>query len=169
MQEKQKKAYYAQYTRAQARGIEWNFTFETWLDWWGNDYQYRGRTKGKLVMARCGDQGPYSIDNCIKLTCGENVSQAQTGKTLSQLQRNILKQFAGRKSSEAYQKSAIKQTGKIKHNINSKEQIGKAQRKQIKTPWGIFNSLKEAAADNNISPQRLNGWIKQNPTEYQYL
>jgi hypothetical protein len=165
----QGKAYYAQYTRALARNIEWHFTFESWLAWWGEDYQYRGRTKGKLVMARRGDQGPYNIDNCIKLTCGENVSQAQKGKTLSQEQRDILKQFAGRKSAEAYRKSSLKQTGKVKHNTNSKEQIGQAQRKQIKTPWGMFNSLKDAALHKNISPQRLNGWIKSNPNDYQYL
>lgn len=165
----QKRAYTAQRLRAQARNIDWQFTFESWLAWWGDDYQYRGRTRGCLVMARPGDQGAYSPDNCVKITAEENVSQAQSGKILNQHQRDILKKQAGRKSPEAYRRSAEKQRGKIKHTASSKEKVAQARRRRINTPWGLFNSVKEAAAYKNISPQCLNGWIRRQPERYQYI
>ena len=65
--------------RAQAikkRGIEWHFTFDEWLDWWGDDIVNRGREKGKLVMARYNDTGPYHPDNVRKLEFGMNTRES---------------------------------------------------------------------------------------------
>ena len=45
------------------RGIEWNLTFEEWLDIWGDKITQRGRGTGKYNMCRINDIGPYSIDN----------------------------------------------------------------------------------------------------------
>jgi hypothetical protein len=67
---------------AQRRGIEFLFTFEEWLAWWEtnlgpNWQQMRGKTRGKYVMARRGDRGPYRPDNvkCI-------LAQANTKETV---------------------------------------------------------------------------------------
>ena len=71
--------YQMQRARAHARAIDWQFTYDTWIEWWGDDIVNRGRSKGKLVMARTGDHGPYSISNCKKITHSENVIEAKIG------------------------------------------------------------------------------------------
>ena len=65
-------AYAFQKNQAKQRGIEFLLTFEEWRDWWGNDFANRGCAKGKLVMARRGDEGPYKLGNIKKITCSEN-------------------------------------------------------------------------------------------------
>jgi hypothetical protein len=62
------------------RGISFEFTYDTWVDWWGADIVNRGKGKGKLCMARKGDTGPYHPDNVFKLEFELNVSQAQKGR-----------------------------------------------------------------------------------------
>ena len=51
---------------AKKRGVEWQFTFETWWAFWESSgkWPYRGNRKGKYQMARNGDRGPYSPSNC---------------------------------------------------------------------------------------------------------
>jgi hypothetical protein len=72
--------YYTQMWTAKKRGIEWNFTYDSWLDWWGADIINRGRNKGQLVMARYGDIGPYHPDNVRKLPVEENIKEANVGR-----------------------------------------------------------------------------------------
>ena len=62
------------------RNIEWQFTFEEWLDWWGDDIHNRGILKGQLVMARYGDIGPYHPDNVRKTTVEDNVKEARANR-----------------------------------------------------------------------------------------
>jgi len=64
-----------QKTHAKIRGIDFNFTFEQWVTWWGDDISQRGCRKGQLVMARLNDIGPYSPDNVIKQECGINTAE----------------------------------------------------------------------------------------------
>jgi hypothetical protein len=59
---------------AKNRGINFDFSFEEWVDWWGKDMSLRGCKKGQLVMARKNDTGPYHPNNVYKQTCGENVA-----------------------------------------------------------------------------------------------
>lgn len=75
-----KQAYWSQKCQAGKRNIPWEFTYETWIEWWGADIKLRGRGKGKLVMARIGDVGPYSVANCKKITFEANISDAQSGR-----------------------------------------------------------------------------------------
>ena len=71
-----KQKYYTQKAGAKVRGIEWHFTYDTWIEWWGDDIVNRGNKCGQLVMARVKDQGPYHPDNVQKITCNENHKQA---------------------------------------------------------------------------------------------
>lgn len=68
--------YTRQWRRAAERNIDWEFTFETWLAWWGPDIERRGCKRGMLVMARHKDSGPYSPGNCYKATANQNMSDS---------------------------------------------------------------------------------------------
>lgn len=67
--------YRAQMDMAAKRGIVWQFTFESWLTWWGDDLGRRGPGADELNMARYGDAGPYSPANCYKATRRENTRE----------------------------------------------------------------------------------------------
>lgn len=58
--------YNAQKSNAAKRGIEWQFTFESWIAFWGDDIAKRGTGHDKLCMQRFHDKGPYHPDNVKK-------------------------------------------------------------------------------------------------------
>lgn len=66
------KRYEFQRAKALVRGIEWKFTFDSWLEWWGDDLDRRGRGTFDLCMMRPGDVGPYSPENTRKGTVLQN-------------------------------------------------------------------------------------------------
>lgn len=101
--------YHATKSDAKRRGIEWQFTFESWLDWWGSDIVNRGPGPGQLVMARTGDIGPYHPSNVRKATTAENQNEAHLGKkrTPEQVERNRLSHL-GLKPSEATRQALSK-------------------------------------------------------------
>jgi len=76
MRDSIKQKYYTQKSGAKCRNIEWCFTYESWLEWWGDDIVNRGNKSGQLVMARNNDTGPYHPDNVRKVTCNANHSEA---------------------------------------------------------------------------------------------
>lgn len=78
-----KKQYDNQRRSAKYRGIEWNFTYDTWITWWGDDIQKRGISKDQLVMARNNDTGPYHPDNVKKITCSVNSIEGNKNKIFS--------------------------------------------------------------------------------------
>lgn len=65
-------AFSGQKNNAKKRGIEFLFTLDEWIDWWGDDFALRGRNPSDLCMARIGDQGAYEIGNVVKATCYDN-------------------------------------------------------------------------------------------------
>ena len=75
-----KTRYNAQKCTAIKRNIDWNFTFEAWLEWWGDDIVHRGRKKEQLVMARYGDIGAYHPNNVRKITMSDNIKEANIGR-----------------------------------------------------------------------------------------
>lgn len=75
--------YWNAYKCAKQRNIDWNFTYQSWIDWWGDDIANRGCRSGQLVMARNGDIGPYHPDNVSKKTCNENISEGNKGRVQS--------------------------------------------------------------------------------------
>lgn len=72
---KHRSAYLDQKNNASSRGVEFLFSYDEWLEWWGDDVDLRGCRLGQLVMARNGDIGPYHPDNCHKVTCSENQAE----------------------------------------------------------------------------------------------
>lgn len=56
------------------RGIPWEFTYETWLEWWKSTGKLaeRGRKSHEYCMCRIGDSGPYSPDNVFCATNADN-------------------------------------------------------------------------------------------------
>ncbi len=70
---KLRQAYHTQKQQAKVRGIEWLFTFDTWLDVWDASGKLAERGPGRLqyCMARTNDAGPYSPEN-VRITTGED-------------------------------------------------------------------------------------------------
>ena len=83
----QTRKYYRDYNNqrlhAGYRNIEWKFTFESWLVWWGDDIVNRGQGTGKLCMARNGDQGAYHPDNVRKACHEDNASEINKSKPIN--------------------------------------------------------------------------------------
>lgn len=67
--------YRQQARQASQRGLGWFFTFETWLHMWeaSGKLHLRGKGAGKYVMARRGDVGPYSPENCFICPFEQNI------------------------------------------------------------------------------------------------
>ena len=72
---KLKAAYTRQKSKAKSRGIGFHFTFDEWVEWWGDDIDRRGRKADSLVMARHDDAGDYEPGNVKKITFGDNVRE----------------------------------------------------------------------------------------------
>ena len=75
-----KKQYNQQKGNAKYRSIEWDFTYESWIEWWGDDIIRRGTKSDSLCMCRKNDTGPYSPDNTFKDTMRANSVSAHFGK-----------------------------------------------------------------------------------------
>lgn len=72
--------YVQQKTNAKKRGIPFLLTFEQWLAIWGDKLPLRGRGRGKLVMARIGDRGPYAPGNVKIIPASANVAEGTRGE-----------------------------------------------------------------------------------------
>ena len=103
MRDKKRHAYTVQRIGAKRRGIDWQFTYEEWLAWWGDDFDKRGIRKGELCMARYNDVGAYHPNNVRKATHEENVIEAMKGKKFSE--ETKVKMSASRKRYYATQSS----------------------------------------------------------------
>jgi hypothetical protein len=72
------KAFQAQRGCAGTRGVEWALTLSEWWGiWqWSGHWERRGRGRGKYVMARFRDEGPYAANNVRIITFTENLQEA---------------------------------------------------------------------------------------------
>lgn len=75
-----RRAYSTQRTSALERGVWWEFDLESWWAIWSasGKWEQRGRGRGKYVMARAGDVGPYSPSNVRICTVQENARERGT-------------------------------------------------------------------------------------------
>jgi len=104
---------------AKERNIDWQFTYESWVNWWGDDLDKRGPKSTDLCMARIGDQGAYHPKNVCKLTVSENVKEMKShslppmlGKIHSQDSKDKmkLKHIGMRYSDEVNAKKGIRKS-----------------------------------------------------------
>ena len=65
-------AFNKQKHHAKKRGIPFLITLDEWIEWWGDDFDKRGKGALDLHMGRREDTGPYELDNIIKITASEN-------------------------------------------------------------------------------------------------
>lgn len=79
-------AYCTHVLGAVSRKIDFLLTYEEWYQIWfdSGHIDERGTRKGKYVMARFGDTGPYAVGNVKIITMSENIREAHTGKTITE-------------------------------------------------------------------------------------
>ena len=70
-------AYLYQKRHAKQRGIDWQFTLDTWAAWWGEDFNQRGQGKECLMMCRVNDSGAYHPANVYKGTPQDNAKDRE--------------------------------------------------------------------------------------------
>jgi hypothetical protein len=89
-----KRKYHAHKGVAKQRGIDFNISFDDWLNIWltSNHWHERGVGKTKYVMSRVNDIGAYEVGNVLIQLHGKNVSDAMLGKKKSQAHINNWKQ-----------------------------------------------------------------------------
>jgi hypothetical protein len=77
-----KQKYDVQKAGAKSRGIEWLFTFETWVETWeqSGKWERRGNKIEQYCMARKGDVGPYAPINVDIKLHSENSVEGNKGK-----------------------------------------------------------------------------------------
>lgn len=143
--------YNGQKSMARKRGIEWQFTRDTWLEWWGADYHQRGQGRGKLCCARKNDTGPYSPDNCIKLTHEENSRQMQARKRLPDYEPPAVR----------YPYIPMKKRKGIPRNLYRSQ--------PVQTPYGRFDSIKAALEALNLDYHSFRSLCDRDPNNYYKL
>ena len=88
-----KKHYWTHKSTAKQRGIDFDLTYEEWLDiWMSSGFAHlRGVGKGKYCMSRHNDIGSYCIDNVSIIPHDKNAGDGQRGKVYS---KETLKKFS---------------------------------------------------------------------------
>lgn len=69
---KKRKCWLDQRATSKRRGVEFNLTFEEYCEFWGDDFEKKGRKYDDLCMGRYDDDGPYEVGNIYKCTNREN-------------------------------------------------------------------------------------------------
>jgi hypothetical protein len=76
-----------QRANARHRGIRFLLTFEQWWSIWRRSRRYAERGRGRYVMARYRDSGPYAVGNVRIITYKSNVREAWACKSADEVQR----------------------------------------------------------------------------------
>ncbi len=126
--------------RAKTRGIPFLFTFEEWMEAWGEKIALMGRGSTKYCMARNGpDIGPYAPGNVRIITNAENVSEGNKGKSVTQAQYDRFMTLRG------------------------------MNKKRILTPDGEFESIRAAARFYGKDPSTIIERIQRYPDQYKRI
>ena len=92
---KAKRRYNNQSWTARQRGIDFNFTFEEWYNWWlsnGVDKETAPAEythSNRLEMCRFNDQGPYEDGNVYCGTHKQNMKDRDTSKFAHMFEKKI--------------------------------------------------------------------------------
>lgn len=148
-------AFYGQARSAKRRGILFLFTLTEWWEWWQVDGRWdrRGRTKGAFVMARHGDQGPYSPENVYCATQQQNHQDADPIKHREACKLGIQK--------------AVAQGMVLGAHLRIRGD-GHPKSKAIITPMGRFGSAALAADAYGIHPNSATKKARQNWNGWRY-
>ena len=79
-----KRKWWDQRQSARRRGIEFDFSFESWLQFWldsGHWYQRGIKSADSYVMSRFNDTGPYRLDNVVIKSNRDNVLEGNIGQS----------------------------------------------------------------------------------------
>ena len=131
-------AFIAHRCSARQRGVEFLLSFEEWCDFWGDDFEIRGKTRHGLVMSRLGDTGPYAVGNIKKITSLENLSEGSAKRMAAPRSKRFSKP------------------------------VKTPKKKPINTPAGWFESLTDAANYYGITRQAMFFRMKTYPASYSY-
>lgn len=116
---------------ARQRGIDWQFTFESWMEWWGADFALRGNRATDLCMARTGDTGAYHPNNVRKATNSENVTEMR-----------VRVKGSGRK------------TGEFKHSAETLEKMSVAHKGRQSWNKGLSGTGRCQAWNKGLTKQQ---------------
>lgn len=89
-QNKACKYYLEQKKHAGERGIEFLITFPEWWSVWQESGYWNERGRGRYVMARNGDVGPYSVGNVFICTASQNSKDSFIKTPASERQKKRL-------------------------------------------------------------------------------
>ncbi len=158
-------AFLQQRRDSKARGIQFKFNYDDWLNWWGSDILNRGVSSGdKLVMARYGDTGCYEPDNCYKSTSSDNVRYSSLNltpyKRTDEHKAAVSAAHKGKTITSSHRQAI---TAKLKGKPNLKNA------KAVATPAGKFDSRISAARYYNISASAFAYQMKIKPKEFYYI
>lgn len=133
--------------------IDFKLSFEQWMDIWQSSGKLneRGSKKGQYCMSRYNDIGHYEVGNVFIQRIEDNISQAHKGK---------IGPLKGEQRSKEFGEK-IRQTKIGKSRPRSViDALIIANSKSVKTPDGIFSSLKEAGKFYNLTPEAIGYRIK---------
>lgn len=84
--------YVQQRNQATWRNELWDvdFTFEKWIEFWGDKLQLRGRKVGQYIMIRLDSSMPWSLDNIeLMFNSGERPNRKKTATEIATNNKDI--------------------------------------------------------------------------------
>lgn len=143
------------------RGIPWEFTYDTWIEWWKSTGKLseRGRKGHEYCMCRIGDKGPYSPTNVFCATNADNARDAV---------KNGVKPYGGKCDNFKGKHHTEESRKKISENSASKLTDAEvASRIEVynsmdMTKWGALNRYAKAINVTHTQARRfINSYIER--------
>ncbi len=148
--------YIAHKNNARYRGIAWELSYSQWRMIWARSghWHKRGTSKGKYVMARYGDIGPYSVANVKIITHSANCSEGHLGKHRSYSTKRKISNAAKRVGSDTEERKRRSERAKKQH------QQGKFGRATWKTEAEVVDEkISNTLKRNKKNSKRLQSHI----------
>lgn len=115
-----KSKYYEHRQNARRRNIEFNLSYNEWINIWmqSGHWEERGRGANKYAMCRFNDIGPYSINNVYIDLNKTNSGLARAGdKNSTEHTKKIIQALKGKKKTLEHKlKNSIGQLNRSKYN-----------------------------------------------------
>jgi len=122
-----KQRYWEHKQNAKRRGIDFELTFDEWLNVWqqSGKWDLRGRGKGSYVMSRVNDIGAYKIGNVYINVQEHNAKEARLGiKSTTQHSQKISNALRGKKkTAKAVLNNSLAQLSRPKYECKHCDQL----------------------------------------------